>query len=545
MNRSLRRVVMSAVVTAALACGALPAQARPSGRALPGPTTAALVWAPCPEATDFECATERAPLDYRHPKWRTIRLAVIRHRATDPEHRVGTLLFNPGGPGGSGTSDLPLMYPFFPQEIRDRFDIVSWDPRGVGRSTAVRCFASAAQEIAWAAQLPSGFPVGRKQRELWIRLQADLGRRCEQRDPLLLRYVSTTDSARDLELLRAALGERWLTYLGISYGTLLGATYANLFPDRVRAMVLDGNVDPRAWYGGNPELPTFLRQGSDVGAARTLERFLDLCGRVGSSRCAFSAGNPPATRAKYRALLRRLLAHPQGTATYAATVDEVARLLYTVHPAWSTLAQELQQLWLDGTPQGSIVDDTPAGLLRTAPSDLFSLTAGGYPKPAPTEEEEYPGVEQADAVFCAESPNPQNPRRYHTLEQFSFRRAGALGRDWTWLSEVCSTWPARAAHRYTGPWDRSTTPILTINTLYDPATPYRSGQAMTRQLGNARLLTVAGYGHTTLLNPSSCVAAHETAYLIRGVLPPRDTICRQDVPPFTETASAALRMPSP
>jgi len=528
----------SMAVATALLCAAAPAQTRPSSPSLRGPTTAAPTWTACPDSSSFECATVRAPLNYRHPEGRKIHLAVIRHRATGPKHRVGTLRFNPGGPGGSGTSDLPLMYPFFPEEIRERFDIVSWDPRGVGRSTAVRCFADAAQEIAWASQLPSGFPVGRKEREQWIRLQADLGRRCEQRDPVLLRHISTADSAHDLDVLRAALGERRLTYLGISYGTLLGATYANLFPDRVRAMVLDGNVNPRAWYGGNPKLPTFLRQGSDVGAARTLKRFLDLCGHAGPSRCAFSAGNPRATRAKYRALLRRLLAHPQGDMTYAATVDEVAQGLYTVHPAWTQLARELQDLWLGRTPRGSMRQDTPGGLLRTAPRGFFPPGAGDPPKHARAEEE-YPGFEQQDAVLCAESPNPRDPRRYHALERFSARRAGALGRSWTWLSEVCSTWPARAAHRYTGPWDRSTTPILTLNTLYDPATPYRSGRAMTGQLGNARLLTVAGYGHTTLLNPSSCAAEHETAYLVSGVLPPRGTVCRQDAPPFTETASAA------
>lgn len=538
MNRSLRHTMTCTVVATALLCAAAPADARPPRPPHRGPAPVSPAWAACPDSSGFECASVRAPLNYKQPEGRKIRLALIRHEATDPKHRVGTLLFNPGGPGGSGTSDLPLMYPFFPQKIRERFDIVSWDPRGVGRSTAVRCFANAAQAEAWASQLPSGFPVGKKERKQWIRLQADLGRRCERRDPVLLRYVSTTDSAHDLDLLRATLGERRLTYLGISYGTLLGATYANLFPDRVRAMVLDGNVNPRAWYGGNPKLPTFLRQRSDVGAARTLDRFLDLCGRAGPDRCAFSAGSPRATHAKYRTLLRRLLAHPQGDMTYAATVDAVARGLYTVHPAWSTLAQELQELWLGRTPQENTRRDTPGGLLRTASTRFFPPAADGSPKSARAEED-YPGFEQQDAVLCAESPNPRDPRRYHALEQFSARRAGALGRDWTWLSEVCSTWPARAAHRYTGPWDRSSTPILTINTLYDPATPYRSGRAMTRQLGNARLLTVAGYGHTTLLNPSRCAAEHETAYLVSGALPPRGTVCRQDVPPFTETASTA------
>ncbi|MGW4769989.1 alpha/beta hydrolase [Nocardia sp. NPDC004278] len=519
------------MMAAVLACGAAPAAAEP-----PDPTPMATptpVWTPCPNAAGFECATVTAPLDYQHPQARTIELAVIRHPATDPAHRIGSLLFNPGGPAPA--IDLFIIeYPFFPQEMRERFDIVSWDPRGFGRSTAVQCFATAAEYAAWFAQMPKGFPVGHEEERQWIEGNIELGRRCEQRDPVLLRFVSTTDSAHDLDLLRAVLGDQRLTYLGASYGTLLGATYANLFPDRVRAMVLDGNVDPTAWYDDDPALPTFLREGSDLGTAQTLTQFLDLCSRAGPSGCPFAADTPWATRVKYERLMDRLRIHPEGMFTFAVTASTVRTALQLVHPLdaapnWSTLAELLQDLWLGQTPQSiaSMVS------VPTMPTEVLPSSASDLSLAASDQDQSYSGIEQVYALICSESPNPRDPHLYGPLAKFATLRAGTVGPFWAWVTEACSTWPGKAAHRYTGPWNRSRTPILTVNTVFDPATPYQAAQSMTAHLGNARLLTVAGYGHTTLSNPSSCANAHESNYVVRGVLPPRGTVCRQDTPPFT------------
>lgn len=522
------------MVAAAVVCGSAPATAQPSDDA-PGATPAP-VWTPCPGQPGFECATVPAPLDYQHPAVRTIELAVIRHRATDPAHRIGSLLFNPGGPAGAGTTSLPIAYPLFPLRVQERFDIVSWDPRGAGESTSVQCFADKAEYDAWFAQLPVGFPVGLEQERRWIDQYADLGRRCERRDPALLRFVSTTDSAYDMDLLRRVLGEKQLTFLGVSYGTLLGATYANLFPDRVRAIVSDGNIDPSAWYDQKP-LPTFLRQTSDLGTAKTLEQFLNLCSQAGSIRCPFSAGSAVATKAKYDTLLHRLLIHPQDGFTYAATANAVRANLYTVHatagsPAnWTALAKLLQQLWLGETPQMP-----EPGENRLA--DWFSTALSDSSREGSAQQQKYTGIDQLLAIVCGESPNPRDPGSYGALGKFSTARAGTVGPFWVWATEGCSTWPATAVHRYTGPWGRSATPILTINAIYDPATPYDSALAATAQLHNARLLTVAGYGHTTLFNPSSCAKAYESDYFIRGTLPPPGTVCQQDVPPFTGTISS-------
>ncbi|MEU3174478.1 alpha/beta hydrolase [Streptomyces sp. NPDC007000] len=516
-----------------------------------------LRWQDCRDAaqTGFECAVANVPLDHARPGDRTIELAVIRHRAAAPRKRVGTLFFNPGGPGGPGTVGLPELYDKFPDELRDRYDIVSWDPRGVGESTAVRCFGTAEEAADRQADLPP-FPVGEQAQQVYITAYADLAERCEQSDPQLLRHVSTADTARDLDLLRAAVGEERLHYWGVSYGTLLGATYANLFPERAGRLVLDGNVDPLAWVDGTHEhvaaatdrtagtadtaggtdttskvgtagetgatsetgaagetgaaagLNTFLRIGSHLGSADTLAQFLDHCGRAPVTGCVFSAGSPAATRDKYDTLMARLARRPAGDPTYARAVSEVRGGLYTVHPGWAGVADLLQTLW-SGRPLIPLSD--PAGPAR------------------------YPGFEQSLAVLCAESPNPRSPHLYPELEERAVAQAGALARWWVWANEPCATWPARAAAPYTGPWDAATAhPVLVVNTTHDPSTPYAAGVRMAEELRDARLLAVDGYGHTALDNPSACVGRHAVRYFLTGALPPEGARCTQDLPPFVE-----------
>jgi pimeloyl-ACP methyl ester carboxylesterase len=408
----------------------------PAGASVP-----VLAWQPCadPDQSGFDCATAQVPLDYRDPRGVAIDLAVIKHPATDPAHRIGSLFFNPGGPGGIGTQDLPKWFDLFPATLRERLDIISWDPRGLGASTAVQCFATAEDEQNFFAGIPSDFfPVGSAEKHAWIRRYAQFGQLCEQRNRNLLAHVSTAESAKDLDLLCQAVNAPQLNYLGVSYGTFLGATYANLFPTKVRAMVLDGNVDPVAWTNGGREgtfLSTSLRLGSDKASAETLNASLDLCGQAEPDQCAFSPGNAAATRAKFATLLQRLQEQP-------VTVDTTT-ITYTV---------------------------------------LVSAMKGYL-----TTTQEQPGA----------------------------------------------SWLATAADRYSGPWDQLTAnPILVLGNTYNPATPYQGAVAMARYLGRARLLTVDGYGHTAILNPSTCVNDYESGYFVAGTLSPTGTVCQQDQPPF-------------
>lgn len=472
-----------------------------------------LEWAPCtaPGQLGFDCAIARVPLNHARPRAATIHLAVIRHPATDQANRIGSLFFNPGGPGQGGTSNLPSAIGLFPEQLRQRFDLVSWDPRGVGESTAVQCFANQTAETTFLSGFAS-IPVGRAQQQQLINANASLGRKCARHNGRLLRHVSTADSARDLDLLRAAVGDRLLNYLGISYGTFLGATYANLFPDRVRAMTLDGDVNPKAFVGRRPRaegmfLGTSLRQKSDLGSAKTMNAFLDLCGRAGTGRCAFSAGSAAATRTKFATLLKQMRQHslrPRGGYTYAQLLEKTVNTIYNTF-SWAPWAQVLQDVWLNRVP----------------------LRAERAPA------QKYGGAEQALAIMCSDSPNPK-PAAFPAQSTLARHRSGATGPYWAWSTAACAGWPADAAHGYTGPWNRRTaSPVLLIGTTHDPSTPYHNSEILARTLARARVLTVEGYGHTALTNPSTCANRYESRYFIDGKLPPDGTTCKQDHVPFT------------
>jgi pimeloyl-ACP methyl ester carboxylesterase len=507
-----------------------------------GPRVPALRWAPCAGVKGFRCASARVPLDYRDPDGSTIQLAVMKHRADDRFRRVGTLFFNPGGPG-SAKPVFPTYFKlnFMPASLRSRFDIITWDPRGTGESNPVECFASQAAEdhfLAGVGKPSETFPVGAAQMSRWIRRYAAFDRRCGQRAGKLLRHVSTADSARDLNLLRQAVGETRLNYLGISYGTFLGATYANLFPNRVRTMVLDGDISPTAWVsrryaafrgGAGAFLPTFLRQRADEGARETLDAFLSLCGRTSTARCAFSAGSAAATRAKFAALLRRLRSgSTPADPSYGEFVSKVVNGLYFTQ-SWGEVGSLLQKVWTTGTASRAASSRSLVALSRLVSSLSAVATSSATGKAA-----QYVSVGQPPAIVCGESPNP-GPAAFGWIEAFAFDRSGPAGQYWTWPFELCATWPATAAAPYEGPWNhRTANPVLVIGNTHDPGTPYQSAVAMSQELARARLLTVDGYGHTALTSPARCTIRYETRYLIDKVLPPRGIRCRGEQP-FTES----------
>jgi pimeloyl-ACP methyl ester carboxylesterase len=519
------------------------------------PPTPVLNWHPCvnPLVAGFECATAKVPLDYTDVHGAMINLAVIKHTATNPAHRIGSLFFNPGGPGGAGTEDLPAFYQFFPTELQQDFDLLSWDPRGIGQSTAVQCFPTAEDEGNFFANLPAGFPVGRAEQNTWISLYARFSMICNQGNPALLSHVSTAESARDMDLLRQAVGDSQLNYLGVSYGTYLGATYANLFPGKVRAMVLDGNINPVAWTTlqqvGRVQLSTGIRLESDLGAAATLKQFLNLCGEASTKGCAFSAGSARATEEKYANLLQHLRTHPVTVSipafgdipqsaphrfTYATVISATVGFLTTTEEVgpqsfhgWSYGAFVLQTLWTaSGSGSPTHTDSSSASQQAS-----WSVTAA---RSSPVDSESYAGPEQASAIECADSPNPRNPADYRALAAFAYARSGDVGPNTSWADEACATWQATDADGYFGPWNRRTAnPVLVVGNTYDPSTPYQDSVKMANELARARLLTVDGYGHTDLLNPSHCVNGYESSYFVHGVLPSTGTMCHQDRRPFS------------
>lgn len=482
-----------------------------------------LNWQPCsdPNQAGFQCTTAQVPLDYRDPNADSIQLAVIKHPANDPSRRIGSLFMNPGGPGGPGTEELPSWLSLFPQALQDRFDIISFDPRGIGNSTAVQCASTEAEATDLFTNLPQGFPVGPTETSRWIEGYSRFAQSCEQQSGDLLAHVSTTEVAKDLDLLRRAVGDTQMNYLGLSYGTYLGAVYANLFPDNVRSMVLDGNVDPNAWNNhGRDEvhLSISMRVGTDKGTAKTLNAFLDRCGQTSIDRCAFSAGSAEATRTKFATLIQRLQQQPVNlngkTITYAVLIAAISDDLFVVQEfggfrGWQKASELLQQIWT--APPVTSLDPATIPLLPPDP---------GY-----------------FAVACAEVPNPRDSNIYRRLATLAFDRAGDVGPYWVWNDQPCANWTATAAERYTGPWNHPTAnPILVIGNTYDPSTPYENSVAMAQTLADARLLTVDGYGHTVLLNPSKCASHYQADYFINGMLPPEGTVCKQDQQPFANSS---------
>jgi pimeloyl-ACP methyl ester carboxylesterase len=531
-------LLSSLVGPAALAAETSAGTTQPAG--VPEPE-----WADCPAGSDaalagFQCASASVPLDYQDPAGTQITLAVVKHQATDPAQRLGTLFVNPGGPGGQGTVQVPDWIELVPSALRERFDVVSWDPRGIGQSTAVQCFASQQEEADFLGEL-ADFPVDADQQQAYVARWAELGQRCAERNGPLLNHVSTAETARDLDRLRQAVGEERLTYLGLSYGTILGATYANLFPDRVRALVLDGNVAPAAWTNANRQQVAWnisSRIGSDTAAAFTLRSLLVQCGQVSTTDCAFSAGTAERTQAKFDALLARLrtgpvvVGSPTRSITYAHLLTGLSNGLDVVRPhdnqqipsasmgGWPALAAALQELWLarDRSPQ---------------PRPAASPSPAGSTQPR-----SYAGPEQALAVVCGDTPAPP-PDQYAPLAGQILERVGPIGLVSLWGDEPCASWPAQAAAAYSGPWNTATSaPILVIGNTSDPATPYQNALGMVASLANARLLTVAGYGHTTLLNPSTCANDAVVAYFVDGALPSPGTICQQDAAPFQASAGS-------
>jgi pimeloyl-ACP methyl ester carboxylesterase len=520
--RSARfRIVVVAAVAAALAAPVGVAAASPGGSAAPRaaapPAVPRLNWADCGDG--FQCATATVPLDYDRPAGRTIPLSVMRLPAADPAHRIGSLFVNFGGPGRSGLDRLRERSQWawlFSPELRQRFDLVSWDTRGVAQSAGVRCFASGAEEDAFFADYPV-FPVGAAEERAFYAKAAEFARRCRQRAGDLLDHMSTADTARDLDLLRQAVGDAKLSYLGLSYGTHVGATYANLFPNNMRAMVFDGTLDfiGNAVGHGADGLtkPIDTRQDVPRGIAETFGDFLTQCSAAGA-RCAFSSGDPAA---KWAALTARARQAPitlaDGTTyTYASIVglvnDDLVREEF-----WPDLASTLQQLY--DAPA------TAAAAKRSAPSIVD--TAG----------EPYDnGTDAFYAIQCADSTVPRDPGTYSRLAISEQQRVPDFGQIGVFDMMPCAFW-APSTDRYTGPWNRPTAaPILVTNNRYDPSTPLHGARDATAELANAELLVIEGGGHTGMYVPSTCGERVKREYLFTGILPPPTTSCAADKGPF-------------
>jgi pimeloyl-ACP methyl ester carboxylesterase len=481
--------------------------AYPSGKPVaptgPPPSTLAgyyaqkLRWRPCDHG--FQCARLLVPFDYQRPAWRRFSLPVIKLPASSPRTRIGSLVVNPGGPGGSGVQYALGARSEISAAVRARFDIVGFDPRGVGGSIpAVDCLSNAQMDRFLAT---SDTPGNTAQRAAVVSESKLFARGCEKRSGALLPYVGTANAARDMDVLRAALGDAKLTYLGKSYGTYLGTWYAQLFPSHVRALVLDGAVDP-----DEPALAmnTVQAQGFEV----ALRSFVTNC--LHRSGCPFPRGETvTAAIAQVQAMLNKAGAKPLESvvagqpANSALMLNGVAAALYSTS-FWPYLRLGLQAAF-EGN--GSVLVELGDVLVERNRNGHYSnLTAAEL------------------AVDCVDRPWPRSLSAWQTAAASAARAAPMFGAAIMWGSLPCAYWPVRAAApvRLTG---AGAPPILVVGNLRDPATPFRWAKALAADLKSGVLLGWNGDGHTAYMMGSSCIDSAVDRYLISLVPPRNGTLC--------------------
>jgi pimeloyl-ACP methyl ester carboxylesterase len=486
-----------------------------------------VAWSTCyAQFGPFQCGTVQVPLDYDEPNGATISIALVRLPATDPRHRIGSLFLNPGGPGGSGVDFTLFAGPsLYTDEVRARFDLVGFDPRGIARSSALRCFGTPRQ---WGPFFtPFAFPSTPEEEQLWIAADRYLDDACGRRGGRIADHMSTANVARDLDVLRRAVGDERQTYGGVSYGSYLGVTYANLFPRNVRALVVDGVLDPIAWSTGVGSeatmVPFSTRLRSDAGARATLQEFFRLCDAAGPA-CAFS-GN---AASRFAALADRVKAHPIQVTFPDGSVFEVN---YSILIAITLGALYDSLSWEDFAPlladlESQAARARPGARLQAFLARPAYITKRGFPR--------YPNfLEGFPAVACADSNNPDSYAAWSTSGAAADAAFGYFGRIWTWASSICAEWPRGDRDRYVGPFNRLTAkPVLVVGNQFDPATRYEGAVTVAKLLPNSALLTLHGWGHTSLFL-SRCIDDAVTRYLVRLAVPARGTVCEQDHVPFS------------
>ncbi|GAA2541087.1 alpha/beta hydrolase [Winogradskya consettensis] len=493
--------------------------------------TPKLDWYECWETA--ECATTRLPLDYDQPTGAKTEIAVLRIKAKDQAHKIGTLFVNPGGPGGSATSFAYSAQYFLSESVLERFDIVGFDPRGIDASQNLHCFPSVKEQTAVLAQMNVAFPWGKAQEDRFIAAAKKFGKACSTTGNWLAGSMSSAEAARDMDVLRRAVGDQKLSFLGFSYGSVIGQFYANMFPDRFRALTVDGVLDPEHWVGtpatAGQEQDARLRSGN--GAYRALMEILHRCDAVGEEFCVFAAGDPVKNFETIAQTLRKkplVLKDEWGTwtITYADFVSGILGSMYGIDAGdWATyLMMDLWNMLFPPTQEAAA--EAKAALL-----DRIKEARG-----KPARDFYYSnGFEAFAGVDCTDALHPQDAANWPALMAKADKQAPYFGRAWGWDAVQCArnTWTVRDEDAYTGPWTAKTAaPVLFVGAKWDPATNYDDAVSASKRLPNSRLLSNTNWGHTSY-GTSDCATDAIDTYLLTGALPAKGTWCDGDYQPFT------------
>jgi pimeloyl-ACP methyl ester carboxylesterase len=480
-----------------------PATSDATGDATGPGSVAPVEWGECEssdeyDVTGWECGTVEVPLDYTDPSGRTISVALTRAPATDDTTRIGSLFVNPGGPGGSGIETVHYLVDELPENVKARFDIVGFDPRGVGASTAVDCVDDKAKDAE--ADLDPTPDTPTEVSALTDRL-AQSSRACAQAQGDLLPYVGTMNAARDLDRLREAVGDDGLTYLGFSYGTILGATYASLFPDKARALVLDGATDPASGVSSDNEASTGWYGDQDFDGA--FSRFDEAC----------QAATDCAAQPSAETLLDQVRGTVEKGPIRAPTIESedgrqltsglletgVSSGLYDA-ASWPFLAVALKDAAAgDGSVMIRLADNLNRRRSDGSWDNLFdafrAVACADFAARPTAAEVKAELTKAAGEELPADAPNPS-----------------------------CTGWPETAEALPSVKPVGVATPVLVIGTRGDPATPYENAPAMVDRLQDAVLLTWEGDGHTAFPK-TDCVNAAVTDYVVDLEVPEDGMTC--------------------
>jgi pimeloyl-ACP methyl ester carboxylesterase len=513
----VKRSLLAFLVVALVGALALPA----SARAKPKPsttTTTTTTWPPLPAIDStvawsdcgdgFECGTLNVPVDWRSPSGEHVGIALIRHPAESPPDRIGSLVVNYGGPGESGVDYLRVTWSRLPEPVRARFDVVSFDPRGTGASRPIDCVDDAFLDQS-ASVAP--VPASAAQLDAVHQYNSQFAAGCIQRMGAYAGEVGTRNVARDVEAIRIALREPKLDYLGYSYGTIVGVTYAQMFPTTIRSMVLDG--PPDYWLSARDYAYQQAR-----GFMNALSGFLDWCQQ---SSCSLASSGAP--RDVLQQLVTRIDQQPMpatyrfdgvtrdGTLTPSLLESAVIAMLYDRARGWPILGDALS----------AAVQQGEAGTLLSIADRYLGRNPDGT---------WHPLVEANAVISCVDRPVKKTPSTAAELADVATFQAQLPPWGGAWAVAPCVGMPKPAKGDTLGAVTvRGAPPILVIGTTGDPATPYAGAQAVTKRIAGSQLLTFDSTEHTAFgRGISTCVDDAVDTYLTAGTLSAAGAHCPPD-----------------
>ena len=453
-----------------------------------------LAWSGC---GDNQCAKLTVPIDYSHPDGATVQLSVLKVPAKDPSTRIGSLVVNPGGPGGSGASYAASAQ--FTDQVRAAYDIVGFDPRGVGTSAPVKCLNDRQLDSFLGAD-PTPDNVAQEQKIAdSAKAFAD---ECKANGGPLLGHVSTIEAAKDMDILRAALVEPKLNYLGKSYGTFLGATYADLFPGKVGRFVLDGVIDPNL-------TSSQVNEGQAVGFETATRAYVTDCVNKGNCPLGASVSSGMAT---LQVFLKQMDTNPiPVNDPYVKRLTEGWASLGVAGPMydpqqWPDLTNALREAFAG---QGT-------SLMKLA-DNYAERTSGGA----------YLGnmMQVIYAVNCLDRSDVKALTHYESEARSLTAKAPTWGPFLAWSTVPCGYWPVPANNAPKKITAAGSGPIVVVGTTRDPATPYIWAEGLASELQNGHLITYNGNGHTAYMRSNSCIDDAVDAYLVKGIVPPKGLKC--------------------